>query len=53
MPDGRPGSVPSHGREGKILPISESVSRTFEALENGPKYTRSRRWRSRVKYTRG
>ena len=50
---GLPGSGPSHGRLGKILPISDSVSRTFDALENGPKYTRSRRCFSRVKYTRG
>ena len=41
---GRPaGSGPSQGRLGKIRPISESVSRTLDALLNGPKYSRSRR----------
>ena len=35
------------------LPSTSSVERTRLALLNGPKYARSRRWRSRVKYTRG
>ena len=37
-PLGRPGSPPLHLRYGKMRPMSSSVSRTFLALENGPKY---------------
>jgi hypothetical protein len=33
----------------KILPSVSSVERVRFALEYGPKYSRSRRWRSRVK----
>ena len=48
-----PGFSPGHLRYGKMRPISSRVSRTFFALEYGPKYRFPGTWRSRVKRTRG
>ena len=53
MPERRPGFGPSQGRYGKTRFSTSSVSRTFLALEYGPKYCTPLRCRSRVNITRG
>ena len=52
-PTGGPACGPSHGRYGNTRFRTSSVSRTFFALEYGPKYCTVLRCRSRVNMTRG